>query len=303
MESPTGASIHFHWMSPDAPPRAVIQVNHGMAEHSARYERFATFLASRGYATMAHDHRGHGQTHASDAPRGVFAASDGMARVLDDVSAIIGHARAMSPGTPVVMFGHSMGTIIALNHAWAFPGMTNAAAFWNTSFDTPFLLRILVGVLKSERFLKGSDVPSAFAVKATFDAWNKEFAPNRTAFDWLSRDSAEVDKYVADPMCGFPVAIVCWLDVIGSIRQSAQDANIAAIPKSLPVNIVAGGKDPSSAKGEAMLRLADRLRKARLTDVTATVYPDTRHEGLNEINRELIMADFADWLDTRFPPR
>jgi alpha-beta hydrolase superfamily lysophospholipase len=202
-----------------------------------------------------------------------------------------------------VMFGHSMGTIIALNHAWAYPGLSNAAAFWNTSFDTPFLLRVLVGILKAERFLKGSDVPSAFAVKATFDAWNKEFAPNRTAFDWLSRDSAEVDKYVADPMCGFPVSIGCWLDVIGSVRLSAQNANIAAIPKSLPVNIVAGGKDPSSAKGEAMLRLAGRLRDAGLTDVSAKVYPDTRHEGLNEINRDRVMADFADWLDTRFPPR
>jgi alpha-beta hydrolase superfamily lysophospholipase len=303
MDSPTGATIHFHWMAPDGPPRAIVQVNHGMAEHSARYERFAAFLASRGYATIAHDHRGHGQTHAAGAPLGVFAAKDGMAKVLADLTAVIEHARAMSPGTPLVMFGHSMGTIIVLNHAWAFPGMSNAAAFWNTSFETPFLLRILVAILKAERFFKGSDVPSAFAVKATFDAWNKEFAPNRTAFDWLSRDSAEVDKYVADPLCGFPVSIGLWLDVIDSVRQSAQDENIARIPRSLPVNLVGGGKDPSSLKGEAILNLAKRMRAAGLTDVTARIYPDTRHEGLNEINRDLVMADFVGWLDTRFPPR
>jgi alpha-beta hydrolase superfamily lysophospholipase len=162
---------------------------------------------------------------------------------------------------------------------------------------------VLVGLLKAERMFKGSDVPSSLAVKATFEAWNKEFAPNRTAFDWLSRDAAEVDRYVADPLCGFPVSIGMWLDVIGSIRASAQDERIAAMPKSLPVNIVAGDRDPSSLKGEAMLNLAARLRAAGLTDVSAKVYPDTRHECLNDINRDVVMADFADWLDQRFPPR
>ncbi len=302
-QSPTGALLNFHWLTPATSPRAIVQINHGMAEHSARYARFAEFLASRSYATIAHDHRGHGHTTAPDAPLGVFAASDGMAKVLDDASAVIALARSRSPGTPLVLFGHSMGAIIALHHAHENPGMSDAAAFWNTSFDTPFLLNVLVAVLKTERLFKGSDVPSNFAVKATFEAWNKQFAPNRTAFDWLSRDNAEVDKYVADPLCGFPVSVGLWLDVIASIRASADDARIARIAKSLPVNIVAGAMDPSSLKGQAMLRLADRLKAAGVTDVSATVYPKTRHESLNEVNRAVVMTDFADWLDSRFPAR
>lgn len=303
LQSPTGALLNCHWLGPSTPPRAIVQINHGMAEHSARYARFAQFLASRGYATIAHDHRGHGHTKAPDAPLGVFASSDGMAKVLDDVSAVIANARTRSPGTPLVIFGHSMGTIIALNHAHENPGMSDAAAFWNTSFDTPFLLSVLVAVLKAERMLKGSDVPSSFAVKATFEAWNKEFAPNRTAFDWLSRDTAEVDKYVDDPLCGFPVSVGLWLDVIASIRASADNARIDRIPKSLPVNIVAGAMDPSSLKGDAMLRLCARLKAAGVGDVSAKVYPQTRHESLNEVNREAVMGDFADWLDSRFPLR
>ena len=155
-------------------------------------------------------------------------------------------------------------------------------------------------ILKGERMLKGSDVPSGFATKATFEAWNREFAPNRTAFDWLSRDPAEVDRYVADPLCGFPVSIGMWLDVIGSIRASASAQNIARIPRTLRVNIVAGARDPSSLKGEAMLRLAARLRTAGISEVGARVYPDTRHECLNDINRDGVMSDFADWLDTVF---
>jgi alpha-beta hydrolase superfamily lysophospholipase len=301
--SPTGATLNLYTMAAAGNPRAVIQINHGMAEHADRYRRFAEFLSARGYATFAHDHRGHGYTKAPDAPQGVFAERDGMARVMGDVNAVIGTARAANPGTPVVMFGHSMGTIIALNHAHAHPGRTEGLALWNTSFETPLLLSVLVGLLKAERMFKGSDVPSSLAVKATFEAWNKEFAPNRTAFDWLSRDAAEVDRYVADPLCGFPVSIGMWLDVVESIRASAQDERIAAIPKSLHVYIVAGDRDPSSLKGEAMLNLAARLRAAGLTDVSAKVYPDTRHECLNDINRDAVMADFADWLDQRFPPR
>jgi alpha-beta hydrolase superfamily lysophospholipase len=303
LASPTGANLNVYSMAASGNPRAVIQINHGMAEHADRYRRFAEFLSARGYSTIAHDHRGHGYTKAPDAPQGMFAASDGMARVLDDINAVISATRSENPGTPVVMFGHSMGTIIALNHAHAHPGRTEGLALWNTSFETPFLLTILVGLLKAERMFKGSDVPSSLAVKATFEAWNKEFAPNRTAFDWLSRDPAEVDRYVADPLCGFPVSIGLWLDVIGSIQASAQNTRLAAIGKSLPVNIVAGARDPSSLKGEAMLNLAARLRAAGLTDVTAKVYPETRHECLNDINRETVMEDFADWLDQRFPPR
>lgn len=303
LSSSTGAVLKLHQCQPVGAPRAIIQINHGMAEHSARYERFAVFLASRGYATFAHDHRGHGHTTAQGSPLGVFAAKDGMALVLGDVSAVVAHARGLYPSAPVVMFGHSMGAIIALNHAHQYPAMSDAAAFWNTSFDTPFLLSVFIAILKAERMLKGSDVPSAIANGLTFDAWNKQFAPNRTAFDWLSRDEAQVDAYVADPLCGFAVSIGLWLEVLGSIKRSADPQAIARMPKSMPVSIVAGAMDPSSLQGEAMLRLASRLRAAGMSDVTTKVWPQTRHEGLNEINRDVIMADFANWLDARFAPR
>jgi alpha-beta hydrolase superfamily lysophospholipase len=274
-----------------------------MAEHAARYDRFAGFLTARGYAVFAHDHRGHGSTKAADAPLGVFAASNGMAKVLDDVNAVIAHARAACPGAPLITFGHSMGAIIALNHAHAHPGRADGLALWNTSFDTPFLLQVLKAVLLAEGAIRGRNTPSAVATRLTFEAWNKEFAPNRTAFDWLSRDTAEVDAYVADPLCGFGVSIGLWLDVLNSILASAKAANVARIAKDLPVNITAGGMDPSSLKGAAMLRLADRLKAAGKKDVELTVWPQTRHEGLNEINRDAIMASFADWLDRRFPAR
>lgn len=300
--SETGSALCVRLMVPPGAPRAIVQINHGMAEHCARYERFARFLASRGYAAIAHDHRGHGYTAAPGAPQGSFGRADGWQCVLDDVSAVAEQARAMFPGVPIVSFGHSLGAIIALDHALQRPQAAQALAIWNTSFDTPALLYVLVAALKAERFFKGSDVPSRLAIMATFEAWNRQFAPNRTQFDWLSRDDAEVDAYVADPLCGFAVSVGMWLQVIAAIRNCSA-SRLARLPKALPVHVCAGGKDPSSLGGAAMLRLAARLEAAGLRDVTSRVFSGNRHEGLNEIDRGAVMESFAAWLDARFPPR
>ena len=304
LESPTGAKLRTYAMPPQGTetgkPKAVVQINHGMAEHGDRYERFARFLAGLGYASFAHDHRGHGATTAPDAPLGVFAASDGWSRVIADVAAVNAHLREKFDGAPILCFGHSMGGIIAFDYCLSHPETVAAGAVWNTSLDTPALLGVLAGILRVEKFLKGSDTPSNIATTLTFNAWNKRFAPNRTEFDWLSRDEAEVDKYVADPLCGFPVSIGTWLSVIGGIRRGADDSRLGVLPKDLPFNLAAGGDDPVSERGKAIEHLAERLRMAGLTDVSETVREATRHEGLNEINRDEIMASFGAWLDARF---
>lgn len=300
LQSPTGATLRTYAMAPTGKPKAVVQINHGMAEHGARYERFARFLAGLGYASFAHDHRGHGATTAPEAPLGVFAEKDGWARVIADVNAVNAHLRETFPGVPIVCFGHSMGGIIAFDYCLTHPGNVAAAAIWNTSLDTPALLSVLAGILRVEKFFKGSDTPSSLATALTFNTWNKRFAPNRTEFDWLSRDTAEVDKYVADPLCGFPVSTGTWLSVIGGIRRGADDARLSALPKDLPFDLAAGGDDPVSERGEAIQHLGERLRLADLSDVTVTVRETTRHEGLNEVNRDEIMTDFGVWLDARF---
>jgi alpha-beta hydrolase superfamily lysophospholipase len=300
LESPTGAKLHLFSAAPARKPKAVVQINHGLAEHAARYQRFAEFLTGRGFAVVAHDHRGHGHTTALDAPLGVFGAGDGFAKVLDDVTEVQNHAKARFPDAPIVCFGHSMGGIIALNHCLRRPEGLSGVAVWNTSFETPALLSVLATILRGERFFKGSDLPSSFAGKATFGAWNKEFAPNRTPFDWLSRDPAEVDKYVADPLCGFEASVGIWLSLIGAIRFGADDSHLASLKNSLPFCLVAGQADPVSEHGTAIRHLGERLKKAGLTDVAITVYPDTRHESLNEVNRDQAMGDFGDWLETHF---
>lgn len=294
--SPTGATLSVYECAP-AKPRAVVQVNHGLAEHGSRYERFARFLAGRGFATIVHDHRGHGGTRAPDAQLGQFGKPDGLGKVIADIHTINAFAAGRYFAAPVICFGQSMGGIMAMNYALRYPGTIAACAVWNTDIQTSPMLSIAAALLKAERMFKGSDVPSKIASRLTFEAWNREFAPNRTDFDWLSRDHAEVDKYVADPLCGFNASVGAWLDILAAIRFGANRGNWESLPRKLPMNLVAGAADPCGDHGKAILNLAERLKAAGMTDIHVTIYPDTRHEGLNETNRDAVMQAFADWLD------
>ncbi|MEZ5870778.1 MAG: alpha/beta hydrolase [Nitratireductor sp.] len=300
LTSPTGAMLNYYVQQANGTPRAVIQINHGMAEHALRYARFASFLSQHDYAVIAHDHRGHGYSSAADAPRGVFSVRDGWDMVIADVGAINAHIRETFPGTPVVCFGHSMGAIIAMNYVLRHAATVDAAAIWNSSFDDNLLAKIGTFLLKAERMFKGSDVTSSLAPKLTFEAWNAKFKPNRTRSDWLSRDEAEVDKYVADPLCGFDVSVGLWLDVIGGVQYAAKTGNIAALPRALPFHMLGGKADPVSDHGKSIARLAAKLRKAGVEDVSVELLDDTRHECLNDIGRDAVMASFVHWLDDRF---
>jgi alpha-beta hydrolase superfamily lysophospholipase len=293
------AHLNLRAAVPTGRIRAVVHINHGMAEHCARYRRFAVALVEAGFAAYAHDHRGHGETTAPGVGRGQFGPG-GFRAVLHDVAAVNDHIRGVHQGVPVVAFGHSMGSIIALNFALAYPDHVDGLACWNAGVETGLLTAASRLILGTEALLRGRAAPSKIARSLTFDTWNRQFKPNRTAFDWLSRDEAEVDAYVADPMCGFDVSVGLWQDLIGAIYHAADDRKLAVLPKDFPVHVLGGGADPCSNRGRDMERLAARLEKAGMTDVTRAILPETRHESLNEINRDQTTAAFIDWLTARF---
>ncbi len=299
-ESPTGATIAVYQIKAKIPAKAVVHINHGMAEHSARYERFANVLAENGYHTIAHDHRGHGHTTAPDAPLGMFSNADGWQKSLADVDAVIDMACENFPDLPIIYFGHSMGSIIGLNYCIKHSIKIDAAALWNSGVDSGILLTAYSFLLGLERLLKGSDVPSQIARKLAFEDWNKKFKPNRTESDWLTRDEAEVDKYIADPLCGFDASNSLWSDLLEGIQTGGDDRELAKIRNDLPMHLQAGGKDPCSDNGRAVERVAIRLQRTGIKDLTQVLHADNRHESLNELNRDDVMRDFLGWLDERF---
>lgn len=284
-----------------ATPRAVVQICHGLAEHSARYARFAAALNRAGYHAYAPDHRGHGVNIGAHAPRGMFAPKDGWRIVLADVLALNRHIRASHPGLPVALFGHSMGGLIALNHVLDHADTVDAATIWNTNFAGGPQSRAALALLYMERMLKGSDVPSTILPKLTFRAWGRSVPGHRTQSDWLSRDPQEVDAYIADPLCGFDASVALWIDIFRLMRRGADDRNFVAVPKDLPFHLVGGAADPATGNGAAVRKLAARMRRMGFNRVTCSILPETRHESLNEMNRDETTQNFLDWLAASLP--
>jgi alpha-beta hydrolase superfamily lysophospholipase len=297
LDSPTGAALNLHLKRATAPLRGVIQVNHGLAEHAARYARFAAAMAARGFDVYAHDHRGHGATRAPDAPPRRFATAGGGDKVIADVAAVHDRIAADRPGAPVILFGHSMGGLVALNFLMRHSQRVAAAAIWNANFSAGALGRVAQAILAWEAFRLGSDVPSRILPKLTFQDWAKKVPDRRTEFDWLSREPAEVDKYVADPLCGWDASVSMWRDVFGFIFAGADDRNLAGIRRDLPVNLLGGEKDPATAGGKAVLDLARRMKAMGFSNLESRIWPETRHESLNETNRDAITGEFAAWAE------
>jgi alpha-beta hydrolase superfamily lysophospholipase len=284
-------------MPAEGDAEAIVLILHGLAEHSGRYGLFAAFLASRGYHVYAHDHRGHGRTTAPDAPRGRFAQKDGVGLVLADVMAVRDFAVAAHPGLPVILFGHSMGGMIAMAAAEAHPQAFDALAVWNANLNPGLAGKAGMLLLKAERFFKGSDVPSFYGPKFTFEAWAKSVARARTPFDWLSRNAAEVEAYIDDPLCGFAASVSMWLDVLKLAGESGEVAALSHLPRRLPVHLVGGSHDPATENGKAMAWLAGRMKSLGMSAVDLTIHDEMRHETLNEIGREDAIKAFAAWAD------
>lgn len=303
LESPTSARLAFHHLAAEPPARGIVLVAHGMAEHSKRYARFAGYLAARGFHVYAWDHRGHGETKAPDAVQGQFARRGGLDAVITDTLAIRDMAAANHPGLPILLFGHSMGAMITFNTALAAPDRFAGFAVWNFDFSAASSVPLMRLVLGVEKWLKGSDVPSSLLPRLTFDAWGKAVPGHRTLFDWLSSIPAEVDTYIADPLCGFPCTVSLWLDVAEGITRGADRRRVASIPKDKPVMLVGGAKDPATRGGKAMAWLDERLKAQGLSQVDLTIYPEARHETLNDTGAGEAMAAFTVWANGICPAR
>lgn len=295
VNSPTGAALNVYVREADTAPKAVVQINHGLAEHAARYARFADVLAANGFVTYAHDHRGHGYTKAPDAPQGRFGDVDGGAKVIADIQALHNVIQRERPGLPLIILGHSMGGIITLNFVLRHSAHLAGAAVWNANFSAGALGQLAKMMLAWERFRLGSDVPSRLLPRLTFQAWSNSVPNRRTAFDWLSRDPAEVDKYAADPLCGWGASVSLWQDLFGFVFYGASDANFGKLRKDLPIMLRGGEKDPATDGGKAVLDLDRRMRAMGFSNLDTKVYAETRHESLNEINRDDVTRDFLAW--------
>jgi alpha-beta hydrolase superfamily lysophospholipase len=291
---PDGHAIFTRIWRRETPPRAVVQIVHGLAEHSARYARLAEALTAASYAVYAHDHRGHGPNCAA-ADLGFFAESGGWRLLLDDIDAVAQRIASDCPGLPRVFLGHSMGSFLGQTYIAEHGRELAAAVISGSAGPPPPALVVAKPVIAVERWRLGPRGKSPIVQSLLFGAQNKPLRPARTDFDWLSRDPAEVDKYIADPLCGFGLTNQLASDLVGALGDLGSPKLAARIPKTLPIYIFSGARDPV---GVSLQGLLDVYKAAGL-DVTAKIYPDARHETLNETNRDEVTRDLIAWLDAR----
>ncbi|KQT52800.1 MULTISPECIES: alpha/beta fold hydrolase [unclassified Aureimonas] len=298
LDSPTGAALNVRTARARREPRGILLVQHGLAEHSGRYERFAGEMAALGFEVFVHDHRGHGSTSALDAPLRRFAKSNGAAKVVADAHAVMVHAQNEHWGLPVVVFGHSLGGSIALNFAERHGAELAGVAIWNANLTFGLQERLAVQALKVERALKGSDVGSRLFARATFETWGRSVPGARTPADWLSHDSAAVDAYLSDPLCGFTPTVSMAGDIVELVRQGGSAERLTLLSPDLPLHVLGGSEDPATAKGTAIETLAARLRVNGARRISAEVIAGARHETLNEIElyRAPALASLSVWL-------
>jgi alpha-beta hydrolase superfamily lysophospholipase len=294
LATPDGVSLFVYRWLPDAPPKAVVQIAHGLAEHAARYARVAEALTCADYAVYADDHRGHGRTARTPDELGLFAERDGWKKCIDDLWLINRRIAADHPGVPIVLVGHSLGSFMVQYFISEHGDALAAAVLSASNGKAPPIAPIGLLLARLERLRLGQRGHSPVMQALFFGAFNKPFKPARTPFDWLSRDTAEVDKYIVDPLCGFESTVQLYIDLLEGLRETAQPSRQARISKDLPIYIFNGSRDPVS---DNIAQLIDAYRAARIKQVVHKVYPDGRHESLNEANRDAVTRDLIAWLD------
>ena len=282
-----------HWYG-DQPPRAVVMLSHGMAEHGLRYARLAESLVAAGFDLYALDQRGHGQS-AAQGTLGHYADEGGWDKVVGDLASLNHHIRQRYPQAPIFLFGHSMGSYIGMAYLLGHSCSLQGAVLSGSNYQPVMLYKAARLIAGFERWRLGPKGRSKVIDFLSFGSFNKAFKPNRTAFDWLSRDPAEVDKYVTDPLCGFVCTTQLWCDLLDGLQYITPTANLAQIDADLPLLVIGGSRDPVS-DGKRLGDLAGALREAGVRDVQLKIYPEARHELLNESNRDEVTAHLIDWL-------
>lgn len=294
----SGINLFVSAWLPDGPPRAVVQISHGMQEYGARYARTAEVLCAAGFAVYAGDHRGHGRS-LIDGRLGHLGPG-GWRTVLCDLRQVTEQVRARHPGLPLFLLGHSWGSFLAQAYIQRWGVDLAGCVLSGTNGKNPMAGVGEVVARLVTRF-DGPDTTATLLEKLTVGNFNDAFRDGPTGKEWLSRDPVEVRKYVDDPLCGQPFPNSFFVEMLALLNATWKASEEARIPLNLPMFMIAGAKDPVGLRGKGVLALAQRYKKHGLKDVTWRLYEGARHEVLNETNRDEVERDLIDWLKAHLP--
>ncbi len=290
-----GSKIHACRWTPEGEVKAIVQIVHGIAEYVERYDDFANYLNSKGILVVAEDHMGHGKSICDATPKGCFVG--GWQTAVKDTYRLLKNTMDEFSGVPFILFGHSMGsfmarTILARHPESGISGAIICGSAWMP--DAVIGAGKMVADLVCRR--NGQHNPSPFLQKMMFGSYNNKIEHPRTACDWLTRDQKIVDTYVADPLCGFIPSAGLVRAMMEGLQYIQNSKNLDAMKKDLPVYFIAGGDDPVGGYGSGVQRCAEEFKKHGREHVDVKIYPLCRHEIHNEINRQEVYDDVANWI-------
>lgn len=295
-----GCSIHALEWSPEGPPRGIVQLVHGISEHIGRYDETTRFLAEHGFLVCGGDHLGHGRT-VSDGSYGFFAPENGWTLAARDIRALRKLEGARHPNLPYFLLGHSMGSFLTRTYLILWPGTVSGAVLMGTGQEPAPLVALgrLISALECRRLGPRGVSPLVHAL--SLGAYNGRFRPNRTPSDWLSRDPAEVDAFLADPLCQPRPTVSLFRDMMRALQFIARRDQMARMDPSVPVCFLSGQEDPVGGMGRSVEKVVRMFRDAGCRDLSVRLYPGARHELFHEQNRREVWADLLNWLEGRLP--
>ncbi len=288
-------TIHGCRWEPEGEPVAVVQIVHGIVEHVGRYEEFARYLNTQGILVVAEDHMGHGGSIGNDGVPGYFSGS--WFKAVQDTYRLLRNTRMEFPDIPYVLLGHSMGSFMVRTLIAKYPNCCiSGAVISGTGWTHRGLVNTAAAACTVAGKRNGFDKPDKLISAMVFGGYNSRIENCRTPNDWLSRDPRKVDEYNADPLCGFPATVGLMRDMMTGIRYIQEPVHIQRMRKDLPVLFLSGSHDPVGGYGKGVRQTVQAFLEAGMEHVSLKLYPQGRHEMLNEINREEVYHYISSWI-------
>lgn len=277
--------------------KLILQIAHGMVEHINRYDDFAKFLNKHNILVVGNDHLGHGNSVSSPEQFGYFSNANGNDYLISDMYSLTKIVKQKYPNLPYVFLGHSMGSYLLRQYLCIHGKELDGAIIMGTGDEPPLKLKGALAIIEKIASVKGWDYRSNPIDKTAFGGFNKKFK-SRTHRDWLSRDPKQIDKYIADPKCSFVFTLNGYYNLVYGINKLNEDYFLNNMPKDLPILFLSGEDDPVGAFGKGPVSVFKKFNSLNMSNTNIKIYPEFRHEILNEIDNHIVYNDILNWLNS-----
>lgn len=291
--------IHAVEWIPEREVKAILQICHGMVEYVERYDRFASFLAEKGYYVVGNDHLGHGKSVQSEEEYGFFHEKNGNQCVIEDIRRLQEETMQKYPGVPYFMMGHSMGSFLLRQYLTLHGGELSGAIIMGTGYKSAGILTAGQMLCKVIAAFRGWKYRSSLVDSLGMGGFNKKFERGESKKEWITSDAELRKAYESDPLCSFTFTVNGYYHMFAGMKTLTGKRSMEKIPKTLPVFFVAGEEDPVGDFGKGVRKVYKKYADAGMQDVQMKLYPGDRHEILNETDRAQVMFDLYRWLEKR----